>query len=82
MPVKKLSVALEDDVADAASKAAARSGLSLSAWLNTAAEHQLAIEAGIDAVRAWEADHGPLTPEELAAADRILDDVFDDRRAS
>jgi len=80
MPVRKLSVALEDEVADAASRAAARSGLSLSAWLNSAAEHALAIEEGLDAVRAWEADHGALTADELAAADRILDQLLEARR--
>ena len=81
MPVRKLSVALEDDVADAASKAAARSGQSLSAWLNNAAEHELAIEEGLEAARAWEADHGALTDDELAAADRILDQLLEARRA-
>ena len=84
MTVRKLSVALEADVAEAASRAAERAGMSLSAWLNHAAEHELAIEAGLDSVREWEADHGELTAKELAAADRILDRVIQDskRRAS
>jgi hypothetical protein len=37
---------------------------------------ELAIEAGLDAVRAWEADHGPFTEDELAEADAVLDRGF------
>lgn len=73
MPVKKLSIALEEHVADAAAKSAERQGLSLSAWLNRAAENALAIEDGLAAVAEWEAEHGALTAEELAAADAVLD---------
>jgi hypothetical protein len=72
VPVRKLSVALDEQVAAAAADAAARRGVSLSAWLNEAAEHALAIEAGLAAVAAWEREHGPLTDEELAAADAVL----------
>jgi hypothetical protein len=73
MGVKKLSVALDDRVARAASASAERQGLSLSAWLNRAAENALAIEDGLAAVAEWEAEQGPLTPEELRAADAVLD---------
>jgi predicted transcriptional regulator len=75
MAVKKLSVALDDAVAAQVARAAARQGVSVSAWLNHAAENELAIEAGLDAVREWEADHGTLTAEELAAADSLLDRI-------
>lgn len=75
MAVKKLSVALEDTVAAQVARAAERAGVSVSAWLNHAAENELAIEAGLHAVREWEAEHGELTPEELAAADSLLDRV-------
>lgn len=77
MGVKKLSVALEERVARAASVSAERQGLSLSAWLNRAAENALAIEDGLRAVAEWEAEHGALTPEELRAADAILDEARD-----
>ncbi|MBK9179790.1 MAG: hypothetical protein IPM45_09515 [Acidimicrobiales bacterium] len=83
MAVKKLSVALDAEVAAQVVRAAERARVSVSAWLNHAAENELAVEAGLDAVRDWEADHGPLTPEELAAADALLDRVLDAaRRAS
>jgi len=77
MTVRKLSVALDEHVAEAAADAAERAGLSLSAWLSRAAERALTIERGIEAVRAWEQDHGPLTDEELAAADDVLGRMLD-----
>ena len=73
MAVRKLSVALDDDVAAAAATSAERRGLSLSAWLNDAAARALAIEDGLGAVAEWETEHGPLTDDELAAADAVLD---------
>ena len=72
MSVRKLSVALDENTAQAAADAAARRGVSLSSWLNEAAENALRIEEGLRAVQAWEAEHGALTDAELAAADRFL----------
>lgn len=72
MSVRKLSVALDEDTAKAAADAAARRGVSLSAWLNEAAEHALRIEEGLGAILEWETEHGALTDEEVAAADRFL----------
>lgn len=85
MTVKKLSVALDAKVARAAARSAARRGQTVSAWLNQAAANALAIEAGLAAVAAWEAEHGPLTDAELGAADRVLDErssARKERRAS
>jgi hypothetical protein len=76
--VRKLSVAIDEDIAAAAVEAAERANLSLSAWLSRAAERSLTVERGIEAVQAWEHDHGALTEEELAAADRILDQLLSD----
>jgi hypothetical protein len=72
MAVRKLSIALEEDVARAAREAAEREGLSLSAWVNEAAREALAIEDGLAAVAEYEAENGPFTEEELAAADAAL----------
>ena len=82
MTVKKLSVALDDNIAEQVARAADRAGMSVSAWLNHAAETELAIEAGLDAVREWERDHGSLTDAELRAADALLDRVLGARQAS
>ena len=72
MAVKKLSIALDESVAESAASAAAASGLSLSAWLNDAAGRAIRIEAGLAAVREWELEHGELSPEALAWADEVL----------
>jgi hypothetical protein len=80
MGVRKLSVALDEQVADAAAASAERLGLSLSAWLNRAAENALLIEDGLVAVAEWEAEHGALTAEELRAADAALDGATESAR--
>lgn len=76
MAVRKLSIALEPAVADAAASAAQNAGQSLSAWLNDAARTRLRVEDGIAAVAEWEAEEGPLTVDERAAADRALDELI------
>jgi hypothetical protein len=73
MAVEKLSVALEEQVAQEAREAAGRRGISLSAWLNEASRNALAIEDGLAAVAEWEAEHGQLPSDALAAADAALD---------
>ena len=80
MAVKKLSVAIDQDIAAAAAASAEAAGLSLSAWMNQAAVSALVGERGLAGVRAWEAEHGELTDEELADADRILDEVLGKKR--
>ncbi|GMU78615.1 MAG: hypothetical protein AMXMBFR46_14100 [Acidimicrobiia bacterium] len=76
MTVRKLSVALDPSVADAAAVAAEREGLSLSAWLSRAAERALVVERGLEAVRAWERDNGSLTDAELSDADKVLNRIL------
>ena len=76
MTVRKLSVALDPSVADAAADAAEREGLSLSAWLSRAAERALVIDRGLEAVRAWERDNGSLTDVELSDADKVLNRIL------
>ena len=73
MAVRKLSVALDESVATKAAEAAKRHGISLSSWLDTAARRALVLEAGLDAVREWEAEHGELSADELTWADGVLD---------
>jgi hypothetical protein len=76
MAVRKLSVALDESIAASASQAAHTAGVSLSAWLSRAAEHELALERGRRAVKAWEREHGVLTGTELREADAVLDQVL------
>lgn len=76
MTVRKLSVALDPSVADAAADAADREGISLSAWLSRAAARALLVERGLEAVRAWERDNGSLTDAELSDADKVLNRIL------
>lgn len=73
MAVKKMSVALDPDVAEAAASAARAHGQSLSSWLNDAARSRLVLERGRQAVLAWQDEHGELTDEERASAEAVLD---------
>jgi hypothetical protein len=66
-------IALEERVPEATRKAAEREGISLSAWLNQASANALAVEDGLAGVAEWEAEQGPLSQEQLAAADAVLD---------
>ncbi len=76
MAVKKISVALEPEVAEAAASAAEAHGQSLSSWLNEAARNQLRIEQGLDAVSAWQDERGTLTDDERASAEALLDELL------
>lgn len=66
-------VAIEARVPEAVRKTSEREGISVSAWLNQASVNALAIEDGLAGVAEWEAEHGPLSQEQLAAADAVLD---------
>jgi hypothetical protein len=73
MPAQKLSIALEESVAQAARDAAERRGISLSAWMNEASRNALAIEDGLAGVAEWEAEHGPPSADAVAEANAVLD---------
>jgi hypothetical protein len=69
----KRSVSMPPEVDGRVAAAAAAAGLTYSAWLARAAERELTIRAGLDAVATWEAQHGAITDAELAAAALRLD---------
>jgi hypothetical protein len=54
--------------------AAAAAGMTYSGWLADVARREFLITRGLDAVAAFEADHGAFTPEELAEAAAWADD--------
>jgi len=74
---QKISISLQEPVLLAAREAAKRREMSLSAWLNEASERALegevSLEEGLRGVAEWEAEHGPISAEELAKADAVLD---------
>ncbi len=72
MGVEKVSVSFEAELGAHIRASAAAQGESISAWLADAARDRLRLEALGEAMAAWEVEHGPLTEEEVAAADRLL----------
>jgi len=71
--VVKKSVSVPDVIWSAAEVAADVRHMTVSALVTEALENYLRIQDGLAGVAEWEAEHGPLTEEELAEADAILD---------
>ena len=76
MTVKKISVALDAQVAAAARDAAEAAGVSLSAWLTEAARQLIRLADGLAAMAEWDAEAGAVSAAEqqqaAAWADRVL----------
>ncbi len=68
MKVDKLSISFDADLGDAIRAAARREGKGVSGWLAEAAAARLRALALDEFIATWEAEHGALTAEELAAA--------------
>lgn len=64
-PSPKLAITVDPDVHKSILAAAAKEGVSLSAWMTEAARDALKIRAGLEAVAEWEKEHGAFTQEEL-----------------
>ncbi|MBL8213861.1 MAG: toxin-antitoxin system HicB family antitoxin [Bryobacterales bacterium] len=64
-PSPKLAITVDPDVHKRILAAAAKEGVSLSAWMTEAARDALKIRAGLEAVAEWEKEHGAFTQEEL-----------------
>jgi hypothetical protein len=62
----KRSVSLPPELASAIDDAAAADNTTFSAWLADTAAHRLHLDAGRRAIAEWEAEHEPLSAEELA----------------
>ena len=73
-PAIKLAITVDREVHAKVITAAEAEGLSVSAWMTTAARRALLVRDGLAAVAEWEAEHGPLTPEELEVARRRITD--------
>ncbi len=81
MKVDKLSVSFDPELGDAVRSAASRAGKPLSSWLAEAAASKLRAEALAEFLVGWEAEHGALTPQEIARAERELGLTADDTAA-
>ena len=67
-PSPKLAITVDPDVHEKVVEAAAAEGVSVSAWMTSAARRALLVRDGLAAVAEWEAEHGALSEEELLAA--------------
>ena len=67
-PSPKLAITIDPDIHRNILAAAAREGVSVSAWMTTAAREALKRRAGLAAVAAWEEQHGRFTTEEMNEA--------------
>ena len=72
MKVDKLSISFEPDLGDAVRSAAAQAGKPVSSWLAEAASSKLRSEALAEFLAGWQAEHGVLTAEQIARAEREL----------
>ena len=72
MKVDKMSVSFDPELGDAVRAAAAQAGKPLSSWLAEAAAGKLRAEALAEFLASWEAEHGALTVNEIARAEREL----------
>jgi len=69
-PSPKLAITVDPEIHEDILAAAARDGLSVSAWMTTAAREALRRRAGLAAIAQWEKQHGSLTAEEMNEARR------------
>ena len=75
-PSPKLAITVDADVHAQVMAAAARQGVSVSAWMTSAARRALLVRDGLHGVDEWEREHGAFTAEELEAARRrVADEV-------
>lgn len=81
-PSPKLAITVDPDVHAQVVAAAAADGVSVSAWMTAAARRVLLVREGLAAVAEWEAEQGPLTAQELAAARRRVNGDRAERRSA
>ena len=69
-PSPKLAITIDPEVHEKILAAAAGDGVSVSAWMTSAASEALRRRAGLAAVAAWEKQQGPFSAEEMDEARR------------
>jgi len=73
-PAPKIAITIDPQVHENILAAAAHEGVSVSAWMTTAAREALQRRAGLAAIALWEKQHGRLTIEEMNRARRTVQD--------
>jgi hypothetical protein len=69
-PSPKLAITIDPEVHESVLAAAARDGVSVSAWMTMAAREALQRRTGLAAVALWERQHGLFSAEEINEARR------------
>lgn len=69
-PSPKLAITIDPAIHEDILAAAAREGVSVSAWMTGAAREALRRRAGLAAVAEWEKQHGGFSAEEMGEARR------------
>jgi hypothetical protein len=67
-PSPKIAITIDPDIHKNILAAAARDGVSVSAWMAVAAREALQRRAGLAAVALWEKQHGRFSAEEMNEA--------------
>jgi hypothetical protein len=65
---RKRSISMPPDLDAEIAAAAAREGISYSAWLAAAAREEFTVRAGLAAISQFEQEHGAFSADELAEA--------------
>jgi hypothetical protein len=81
-PSPKLAITVDPDVYGQVVAAARAEGVSVSAWMTSAARRALRLRDGLAAVAEWEAEHGAFNAEELAAARERVGSASPERRSA
>jgi post-segregation antitoxin (ccd killing protein) len=68
MATRKVTITLDEDLADAMAAAARAAGMPLSRLIASAAEREMRRSIARTALAEWQEEHGAFTPAELAAA--------------
>ena len=71
-PSPKLAITISPAIHERVIAAAARDGVSVSAWMTAAAREALRLRAGLAAVALWEKQYGRFTAEEMDKARRSV----------
>ncbi|CAN5503136.1 hypothetical protein BH10ACT2_BH10ACT2_10420 [soil metagenome] len=66
--VERITISLEADLADAIRAAAEADADNVSSWIAEASRKRLAREGLMAVIKDWEAEHGEITAEDMAAA--------------
>ncbi len=82
-PSPKLAITVDPEVHERVVSAAARDGVSVSAWMTEAARRALVVRDGLEAIGEWEQLHGSFTREEMAMArQRVSAELVPKRKRS